>query len=98
MDATHMVRCECEVDCWLFVGKASDFCEKHDAQIRLTNIEFSRYGGCVVSIKTTLTLELLRELMRTVSDGHVMVESVNVVNEFTGDRYWHDVPDEAISS
>lgn len=39
-----------------------------------------------VKLVSTLSLEELRKQMREVEDGHVMVQTLNYKNEYTGER------------
>ena len=42
-----------------------------------------------VTFKTASSLDRLRSVVRRVPDGHVMLESLNYENEYTGQRYFH---------
>ena len=43
---------------------------------------------CEFGIETNLTLEAIRKFMKKVDDGHVMLESLNFADEYTGERWY----------
>ena len=82
MDATHAFCCECQTHLGHLLVNAEVYC------YRGTQLDFRVVGIAddVVQIATNLWIEELRELMGTVTGGHVMVETVNYVEEFNGER------------
>lgn len=50
--------------------------------------EISNYLGCELEIETDLTLGAIRKFMKKVDDGHVMLESLNFADEYTGERWY----------
>lgn len=50
-----------------------------------------------VSFSSTMTLAELREKLAIVPDGHVMVESLNLMSKYTGERYFFGAQNELIA-
>ncbi len=48
----------------------------------------------LVVIDTNVSLDMTREIMRRVSDGHVMAETVAPIEEYTGDRTYEEYVEE----
>lgn len=74
-------RYECQSDLGHLMVNAVNFCRKQNAHLRIVCIE-----GDVVHVDTDLTLDGLRDLLRTIPDGHLMVQTANHAAEFTGER------------
>lgn len=73
-------RFERQTDLGCLLVTATNFCRKQDAYLRVVCVEAD-----VVHLDTNLTLDKLRELMGTIPDGHLMADTVNFANQFTGD-------------
>ena len=46
--------------------------------------------GCEVQMVSVKTIDEIREHMKKIVDGHVMIESLNYANEYTGERWFVD--------
>lgn len=42
-----------------------------------------------VQIESDISLDQLRNIMRNVANGHVMVQTINHASEYTGERNYH---------
>lgn len=47
------------------------------------------FPDAVVDLYTTLSLEEIRDVIREIPDGHVMLETVALTEEYTGERTFH---------
>lgn len=79
----YKFRAECseDVDAFkkLFVGKYSS--------MNITTPLFP-LPDVLVEMESIETLTTIRDTMDRVQDGHVMVESLNYADEYTGDRWY----------
>lgn len=80
----YKFRAECSVDIDLFVEKFKSHIitidRKSDPDFPDEDVEFS-------SLKS---LDEVRQVMKEIEDGHVMLESLNYADEYTGDRYYDE--------
>ena len=99
MDATHAFRCECQVDLGHVLVNAEDYCQRLSGLERKylyfgmvhSHTEYAKEGtvaSVIVHVGTNLTFEQIRRLLETATDGHVMAETVDFVEQFTGERDW----------
>jgi len=51
-------------------------------------IDFYNPSSTFSTQPKVITLEILREILSQISDGHVMLQSVNYTKDYTGDRYY----------
>jgi hypothetical protein len=51
-------------------------------------IEDETYHDCEVEFTSTLSIKEIRNIFDKVSDGHVMIESLNYAELYTGKRYY----------
>ena len=58
--------------------------------IKKFSMDVSEPPDVEVSLVTTLTLETLREILSKIEDGHVMLESLDYEDGYTGDRYYFE--------
>jgi hypothetical protein len=82
-----LAECQVDVDRFkaLLQGKYTTFVATPGAQ-GLPDVE--------CEFTSTEALQTLRALMRSISDGHLMLQSLNVASEYTGDRWYDDDDDE----
>lgn len=80
---TYKMRAEMESDILKFVLKAKD---------RNILITFRIVGKTDprVTFKTTKSLQEIRNIIKTIKDGHVMYETVKLLKEYTGERNMDD--------
>ncbi|MDD4931436.1 MAG: hypothetical protein PHG66_04825 [Candidatus Colwellbacteria bacterium] len=80
----YKFRSECSVDTDRFVELFKDYIisieRKSDPDFPDEDVEFS-------SLKS---LDEIRLVMKEIEDGHVMLESLNYADEYTGDRYYDE--------
>lgn len=84
--SSHAFRFECEVDLGHLLVAAQNQCGQF---FRLVAVAPELQHDTMhhhVYVDSDLTLEGIRNLMRTVPDGHVMVQTVAFVDEYTGVR------------
>ncbi len=77
---SYRFRAECQVDVdelRRLIGTKLD---------RITIVNTAPYPDVEVEIETSFSLDELRNLMRQVLDGHVMVQTVAPITEYTGER------------
>jgi len=84
MEHDYKFRAECTVDVDKFIELFGDHMssvkrEKITEIFRMKMLNFRRQS-----------LEDIRLVMKEIEDGHVMLESVNHAEEYTGDRYYDD--------
>lgn len=46
------------------------------------------FPDCEVEFTSELSIEAIRNIFQKVIDGHVMIESLNYANQYTGERYY----------
>ncbi len=80
-------RFELPSDYWEALFRAVDLCRKQSTHFLPIQFEYTTFEG-VLHFATGLTLEEVRDILRAVPDGHVMLESLNFADKFTGER-WH---------
>lgn len=61
-----------------------------DARHPLSNGNVVEWTAPEFEIETDLTLDAIRKFMKKVDDGHVMVESLNFADKYTGERWYKE--------
>jgi hypothetical protein len=82
-------RAECQTDVFEFLGAVQAVCRGSEFYewVRVTEwVTSLPYSDAVVTIATNLPLWKIRNVMVTVLDGHVMVETLRLEAEYTGER------------
>lgn len=84
----YKFRAECkrDVDEFIKVGKISE------TDIDIANDD-NGLPDVDLELKSYKSIKEIRELMSTIIDGHVMVESLNYADKYTGER-WYDYTDD----
>ena len=75
-------RAECIND----VDRLKDVLRKRGERIRMTIDEEPPWIDVVVEMETTESLDGIKQAMRKVIDGHVMLQTIAPKDEYTGER------------
>lgn len=91
MNATmykYKLRAECQDDCSLFAGRLVGACRASNYKHRVeTNIiPDPNYPDCDMDFSTTFPIDKVREIIAGIPDAHVMLETVEYEQNYTGDR------------
>lgn len=78
---TYKMRAECAVDVGRFLTHPNLICN-----LAIGCDDDDGTGDVVVEFTSHRTLADLLAILRTVADGHVMVETLNYFEKYTGDR------------
>lgn len=84
----YKLRAECLEDIYNFIKKLGE--TSHTAlgtfKVSPCIVEGLRYPDCVLEFKSSLTMNEIKAILKTIPDGHVMLETVNPAERYTGDR------------
>ena len=80
---TYKLRADCAAD---FAALASLVAESPHGFAAISALRAGAFPVCVIEITTTATLAELRALLATIDDGHVMLETVQPIERYTGER------------
>lgn len=64
--------------------------EGNGKKVRVTIDEEPPWIGVVVEMDTAETLDAIKDAMRKVEDGHVMLQTVAPKGEYTGERRYNE--------
>lgn len=84
-DYKYTFRAETLYDVGLFINK---YCPKMN-KITITPYIDMTFPDMKVELETKMPLEELRQLLKKVDDGHVMYQSLNYSDGFTGERNYN---------
>ncbi len=84
--STFKFRAECISD----VDSLKGVLRKRGKRIRMTIDEEPPWIDVDVEIETTETLDTIKQAMRKVVDGHVMLQTIAPKDEYTGERRYDD--------
>lgn len=76
----YKFRAECMTDVY-------DYMSRYPKRFEMRTL--SGYPDCEVIFESELTIEEIREEMEDIEDSHVMIESLNYAEEYTGDRWFN---------
>ena len=85
----YKLRSECYVDIANFVGRLVDECHASNYKERFETINIypdPDYPDCDMDFSTTFTIDKVREIIAGIPDAHVMLETVQYEENYTGDR------------
>jgi hypothetical protein len=78
----YKLRAECSYDIVLFLQKAHGpmlgFKMEGDTELYMPDVEFE--------FETILTIERILDILKDIDDSHVMYETVQLLEQYTGDR------------
>ena len=86
MQKTYKFRAECIHDVWLFLDKIS---RDSITQLAITAVEINPgifIPDVEVEITTATLFKEIRKILRGIVDGHVMLETIQVKELYTGER------------
>lgn len=77
----YKFRAECQTDVDAFLKKAK-------AKVKICSSKRDRmFPDVVVTIKSDLSKSKVRAIMDRVTDGHVMAQTVERIEDYTGERF-----------
>lgn len=79
--SSYKMRAECQHDIDVLLEKYKDFFDN-------TEVKETGFPDVVMSFTSTLSLNEIRYVLDTIPDGHVMFQSVNYADKYTGERYF----------
>jgi hypothetical protein len=81
----YKLRAETLEDVIIFIRKSYNMCQRYviiPDEMGLPDVD--------VEFESISTLPELRTLLKSITDGHVMVETINIAKDYTGDRYYNE--------
>ena len=88
----YKLRAECHVDTLRFLRRMSIACIKEHRRIwSFILVQDVGFPDCEVKFTTSLSLERLRDILAGIVDGHVMLETVELLEDYTGERKYVDI-------
>ena len=83
----YMLRSECPRDILCFLRRLTVACLKEKHWIDSFSVtRFNDFPDCTMEFTTTLSLERIRQILASIPDGHVMLESVDYFTQYSGER------------
>ncbi len=77
---SYRFRAECRVDITKLQNRLPNL------RYNLSIVPHAGVGDCEATLEIALPLEELRDVMRKVVDGHVMVQTLALTENYTGER------------
>jgi len=90
--SNYKLRGECYVDVAQFLEKLIDKCNSEIRHHRFETINIFQdpdkcgFPDCDLEFSTTLSLEQIRDLLKLIPDSHVMLQTVELAENYTGER------------
>lgn len=81
----YKFRAECTNDVDRFIDLLKTVQDSFISIERKLDPEFTEVD---VEFSSMLNIDEIREIIRNLDDGHVMIETLNYAHEYTGDRYY----------
>lgn len=91
MDSTnYKFRAECIADAYNVINKLGKLSHEALQEVKIIPIFMDglRLPDCEVELKTSLHFIALLTQLRDIPDGHVMLESVQPIEKYTGERIY----------
>ncbi len=83
MRQTYKFRAEADIDVFSFIRLTNS--QAHNFSV---NYYHEGFTECIVTFESALPLHNLKSLAEQVIDGHVMVQTITLASDYTGNRVY----------
>ena len=80
----YKMRCELYSDAFTFL---SDYTQKTFGDLKKIIIDIDKYKGATLEISTSRSLSFVKNILENLQDLHVMSQTIENVENYTGERW-----------